>query len=68
LMGVAAAFQAVFMQTYNAQQSVLTLNKAIAAKFTIQSALEDFTKPDFSFAAFADDANNIGTWAFAQAS
>jgi hypothetical protein len=68
LMGVAAAFKAVLMQSYNAQQHVLTLNKAIAAKFSLQTALEDFAKPDFTFGAFSDSSNTIGTWSFAEAS
>lgn len=67
LMGVAPAFTAVFNQVYNAQQHVLTLNKAIAAKFTLQSALEDFVKPDFTFGAFSDSSNVVGTWSFADA-
>lgn len=67
LMGVAPAFVAVFSQTYDAKQHVLTLNKAVAAKLTLQSALEDFLKPDFSFGAFSDSSNVVGTWAFSEA-
>ena len=68
LMGVAPAFTAVMSLAYDAKYTVLTLNKAIAAKLTIQSALEDFIKPDFSFGAFSDSSNVIGTWVFSEAS
>lgn len=68
LLGVAPTFKAVMTQLYGGMRTTLSLNAAVSAKISFATKLEDFQQPEFDFAAFADSANNIGTWSFAEAS
>lgn len=68
LMGVAPTFKTVATQLYNNQRSTITLNANVFSKLGTATKSEDFNIPDFDWSAFADSANNIGTWSLAEAS
>jgi hypothetical protein len=68
LLGAAKSFRTVMTALYDNLRTTLTLNACIASKTTFASKLEDFAMNDFDFGAFADGANNIGTWSFAEGS
>ena len=67
-MGKASTFKTVVSLPYNGQQATFTLNACVANKLSLQTALEDFTKPDFEFDAFVDNAGNLGTISVAEVS
>lgn len=67
VMGVAPIFKSVFTNTYNSLRNTLTLNACVSTKLTYGTKLEDFVHPEFDASAFADTANNIGTWSVAEA-
>ena len=67
-MGAAATFKSVLSLPYNGQKATFTLNACVSTKMSIQTALEDFTKPQFDFNAFADNANVLGTISVAELS
>ncbi len=50
----------------NAQFSV-TLNQCVASKFSFGTNIEDFSKPDFEFQAFANAAGQVMTFNFGDA-
>ena len=52
--------------TTNAQFSV-TLNQCVASKFSFDTNIEDFAKPDFEFQAFANAAGQVMTFNFGDA-
>ena len=52
--------------TTNAQFSV-TLNQCVASKFSFDTSIEDFAKPDFEFQAFANAAGQVMTFNFGDA-
>lgn len=62
LLGNAPQFIAVFTETFNNKQQTLVLNACMSNKLTIATKLEDWTVPDFEFAAFSDAAGNIGSF------
>lgn len=66
LMGYAPQFAAELMVSYSGKTMILRLNAAIGSKLSFATKLEDFTIPEFDFAAFADEANNIGTITFSE--
>jgi len=61
LLGNAPQFIAVFTETFNGKQMTIALNACMSNKLTLATKLEDFTIPDFDFAAFADSSNSIGS-------
>lgn len=68
LLGQAPTFKSVFTQTYANLRQTLTLNANVSSKLGIGSKLEDFVMPEIDFSAFADAANNVGTWSLGEAS
>jgi hypothetical protein len=60
LMGVAPTFQFVAPWAFNGKQAYIHLNACVSSQLTLATKLEDYVIPDFSFSAFADNANNIG--------
>ena len=66
-MGLANTFKSVVSLPYNGQKALFTLNACVSSKLTLQTQLEDFTKPSFDFDAFVDSSNNLGTISLAEA-
>jgi hypothetical protein len=60
LLGAAPAFQGIFTETFQGKQLTLQLNQCVAQKLALATKLDDFTIPEFDFAAFADASGNIG--------
>jgi hypothetical protein len=67
-MGTANTFKTVMAYTYGGQKATITLNACVSSKLALATKLEDFTKPEFDFEAFADSGGNLGTIAVAEAS
>jgi hypothetical protein len=66
LIGPTSTFMATLFATdptTNAQFSV-TLNQCVASKFSFDTSIEDFAKPDFEFQAFANAAGQVMTFNF----
>jgi len=66
LVGPTSTFSATLFATdptTNAQFSV-TLNQCVASKFSFDTNIEDFSKPDFEFQAFANAAGQVMTFNF----
>lgn len=66
-MGIAPTFKTVLSSVYNSNNLVLTLNACVATGMSLTTALEDFTKQSFTFEAFTDSSDTLGTIAFAEA-
>jgi hypothetical protein len=69
LVGPTSTFSALLFATdptTNAQFSV-TLNQCVASKFSFATNIEDFSKPDFEFQAFANAAGQVMTFNFGDA-
>jgi hypothetical protein len=69
LVGPTSTFTATLFATdptTNAQFSV-TLNQCVASKFSFDTSIEDFSKPDFEFQAFANAAGQVMTFNFGDA-
>ena len=69
LIGPTSTFTATLFATdptTNAQFSV-TLNQCVASKFSFDTNIEDFAKPDFEFQAFANAAGQVMTFNFGDA-
>jgi hypothetical protein len=69
LIGPTSTFMATLFATdptTNAQFSV-TLNQCVASKFSFDTNIEDFAKPDFEFQAFANSAGQVMTFNFGDA-
>lgn len=69
LIGPTSTFSATLFATdptTNAQFSV-TLNQCVASKFSFDTNIEDFAKPDFEFQAFANAAGQVMTFNFGDA-
>lgn len=69
LIGPTSTFTATLFATdptTNAQFSV-TLNQCVASKFSFDTNIEDFSKPDFEFQAFANAAGQVMTFNFGDA-
>jgi hypothetical protein len=69
LVGPTSTFSALLFATdptTNAQFSV-TLNQCVASKFSFDTSIEDFSKPDFEFQAFANAAGQVMTFNFGDA-
>ena len=69
LIGPTSTFSATLFATdptNNAQFSV-TLNQCVASKFSFDTNIEDFAKPDFEFQAFANAAGQVMTFNFGDA-
>lgn len=65
-LGSAPTFMAVLTETFNGKAVNLKLNSCLSSKLTMATKLEDFTIPDFDFAAFADATDTIGTLSTAE--
>jgi hypothetical protein len=69
LIGPTSTFTATLFATdptTNSQFSV-TLNQCVASKFSFDTNIEDFAKPDFEFQAFANAAGQVMTFNFGDA-
>jgi hypothetical protein len=69
LIGPTSTFTATLFATdptTNVQFSV-TLNQCVASKFSFDTNIEDFAKPDFEFQAFANAAGQVMTFNFGDA-
>jgi hypothetical protein len=69
LIGPTSTFTATLFATdptTNAQFSV-TLNQCVASKFSFDTSIDDFSKPDFEFQAFANAAGQVMTFNFGDA-
>jgi hypothetical protein len=69
LIGPTSTFMATLFATdptTNAQFSV-TLNQCVASKFSFDTNIEDFAKPDFEFQAFANAAGQVMSFNFGDA-
>lgn len=64
LMGSQPTFLAVFTEVFNGKRVTFQLNNCISSQLTFATKLEDFTIPDFTFAAFADASGNVGKYSF----
>jgi hypothetical protein len=60
LLGAAPTFQGIFTEMFQGKQLTLQLNQCVAQKLSLATKLDDFTIPEFDFAAFADASGNIG--------
>nr|DAT12923.1 MAG TPA: hypothetical protein [Bacteriophage sp.] len=61
LMGEAPTFKGIFNGRFAGKQMTLILNACTSSKLSLVSTkLEDFSIPEFDFAATADDANRVG--------
>lgn len=60
-MGSVNTFQAVMYTIFNSKQFNVILNSCIASKIGLATKLEDFTKPDFEFEAFANSGGTLGS-------
>lgn len=67
-IGSAPNFVMVLSLLYNTQYFNMTLNSCVANKTSFTTALEDFTKQDFEFAAFVDATGTLGTISVAEVS
>lgn len=68
LLGTTPTFSCVLYTTFQGQQVSVTINNATSSKLAFGTKLEDFVMPEFDFSCFADNANNIMTWSFGEAS
>jgi hypothetical protein len=69
LIGPTSTFAATLFATdptTNVQFSVM-LNQCVASKFSFDTNIEDFSKPDFEFQAFANAAGQVMTFNFGDA-
>ncbi|MBF1685289.1 MAG: hypothetical protein HXO78_11345, partial [Selenomonas sp.] len=61
LMGEAPTFKTILNARFNGKQTTLILNSCTSSKLSlISTKLEDFSIPEFDFAAMADDTNRVG--------
>ena len=67
-MGQANTFKTVIALQYAGQKAAITLNACVSSKLSIATKLEDFTKPEMDFEAFADGSGNLGSISVAELS
>jgi hypothetical protein len=69
LIGPTSTFSALLFATdpTNNLQFSVTLNQCVASKFSFDTNIEDFAKPDFEFQAFANAAGQVMTFNFGDA-
>ncbi|MET4238622.1 hypothetical protein [Bradyrhizobium sp. RT10b] len=68
LLGTTPTFSCVLYTTFQQQAITVSIANATSNKLSFGTKLEDFVMPEFDFSCFADAANNIMTWSFAEAS
>jgi hypothetical protein len=66
LMGTTPLFSLVLTEPFQGRQVNLTLNACVSQKLSFATKIDDFTIPEFDFAARADAAGNVGTLSFAE--
>lgn len=66
-IGLATTFKTVLSLPYNSQDFVLTLNACVKESLSLKTELEGFTKQSFTFSAFTDSSDTLGTISFAEA-
>lgn len=59
LMGSQPTFLAVFTEVSKGKRITFTLNNCISSQLNFATKLEDYTIPEFTFAAFADASGNV---------
>lgn len=66
LLGASPQFSLVLTESFTrlatTKKLTLTLNACMSSQLTIATKLEDFTIPAFSFQAYADDSDGIGSF------
>jgi hypothetical protein len=69
LIGPTSTFSALLFATdpTTNQQFSVSLNQCVASKFSFDTNIEDFAKPDFEFQAFANAAGQVMTFNFGDA-
>lgn len=65
-MGVASTYKTVLSLPYNSQDFVLTLNACVRESLGMKTELEGFTKQAYTFSAFTDSSDTLGTISFAE--
>jgi hypothetical protein len=65
-MGQAPTFQFDMTIPYNGNNFNITLFSCVATKMSIGTKLDDFTMPEFDFAAQAPGGSNIGVMSWSQ--
>lgn len=63
-MGTQPSFRADLYKAYKGESVTFSLFNCSSDKMSFASKSEDFTMPEFSFEAFANNAGNVGTIAF----
>lgn len=66
LMGTAPQFLVVLAGSLAGKAMRMRLNACVASKLNLATKLTDYMMPEFDFSAFADSANNIGDFNFAE--
>jgi hypothetical protein len=66
LMGSAPQFLVVLAGSLAGKAMRMRLNACVASKLSFATKLTDYMMPEFDFSAFADAANNIGDFNFAE--
>ena len=68
LLGTASFFKLVLSSVFQGLRNTTILNANMASKLGWGTKTEDFSMPEIESSAFADSANNIGTYTQAEAS
>jgi hypothetical protein len=68
LLGTTPTFACNFYSTFQGKAITVAINNCTSSKLAFGTKLEDFVLPEFDFSCFADAANNMMTWSFAEAS
>lgn len=68
LLGSQPFFQAQFYTTYEGVPMNVKIKKAVSAKLTFQTKLEDFVIPEIDFDILADAAGNVFEYSFGEVS
>ncbi len=68
LLGSQPFFQAQFFSTYDNVPISIKIKKAVSAKLTFQTKLEDFVIPEMDFDILADAAGNVFEYSFGEVS
>lgn len=65
LMGNTPTFRLDLNMQFRSKQMLLRLNACVSSKLGLSTKQDDYVIPEFDFEAFADAANNIGTFSVA---
>lgn len=65
-MGTTPRFGLTLFQIFEGNQMVLVLYNAVSAKLTYPTRIDDYVITEMDFSAFANAADEVGVWNFAQ--